>query len=402
MNTDSLLRATDRWQSFVETLTASDITVLDRGAAGHKLKVVCHEQDVSYDATHKRFKRWQQTLNLPSLVALLYVWRATREQSAQPDLDEPTLMRHASGLAKEMSRRLSRPAQRLEVSAERRRRHPQHHLVIDSRARRESHRLALAQSVLSPALWHALLGVGQDMGHLGMRRVHIPAQHCLFVNTVAGSVLLPKQSRAVLALLDWARDIDTTGFMARIGRAAPFALPMILTARHAGVLEHVPISGAEIALSHCTIPQASFAWQQLAGDCASAAYDSMQDIEFLQALWRRDSRASELRAMVNALPPALVLGPCAGLALSVLAADATMPLTALAAAEKLRSAVDARLRHAEILGIHPLRLLAHFSMQDAGVEGDLNLVLLATGELLLDEEGFIPGNNALPQISVRA
>ena len=81
----------------------------------------------------------------------------------------------------------------------------------------------------------------------------------------------------------------------------------------------------------------------------------------------------------------------------MLAADATLPLTALAAAEKLRSMVEARLRHAEILGIHPLRLLSHFSMQDAGVEDDLNLVLLATGERLLDEEAFVLAGNAQGQ-----
>ena len=388
MSGDSLLRSADRWQSFVEALTPSDITVLDRAAAGQKLKVVCHEQDVSYDAIQKRFKRWQQTLNLPSLVALLYVWRTTREQPVGADINEPTLMRHASAIAGEASRRLSRPAQRIEVAPERRQRDPQHYLVNDSRARRESHRRALARSVLSPALWYALLGVGQDMGPLGLRRVHIPAQHSLFVNTVTATVLQPQQSRAVLALLDWAQDIDVTSYMARIGRAAPFALPIILTARHAGVLEHMALSGAEIALSQRTTSQALFDWQQIAGACASAAYDSLLDSEFLLAIWPREGRDRELLTMVETLSPHLIFGPCTGLALAVLAGDTSMPLIALAATEKLRAVVDARLRNAEILGVHPLRLLAHFSMRDAGLEDDLSLTLLATGELLLvdDEE----------------
>ena len=75
-----------------------------------------------------------------------------------------------------------------------------------------------------------------------------------------------------------------------------------------------------------------------------------------------------------------------GLTMALMATQIKQPTLALAAAERLNTMVRARLRHAEILGVHPVRLLAYFSMMDAGIVGDPKSFELRRGELLLDED----------------
>ena len=141
MNTPSIQRATNRWQSFFSTLSQADITVLDRAATGHKLKVVRFEQDISYDTLQKRFKRWQFALVLSSLATLLHVWRVVRVRQIETDVDEPTLMRYAQDVSTESAQRVPE----IDMPSELRHRHPAAMAVASAAERRQAMAGTLAQ-----------------------------------------------------------------------------------------------------------------------------------------------------------------------------------------------------------------------------------------------------------------
>jgi hypothetical protein len=103
--TDPVARATETWNAFYGSLDESEKIILDRAAAGHKLKAVCYEEDVSYDTVQKRFKRWQAQLGLPALNTLLHVWRIVRADQATTVNEEPPLLRHAPEVALETALR---------------------------------------------------------------------------------------------------------------------------------------------------------------------------------------------------------------------------------------------------------------------------------------------------------
>ena len=72
-----------------------------------------------------------------------------------------------------------------------------------------------------------------------------------------------------------------------------------------------------------------------------------------------------------------------GLAMALFSVQESACETPSVVANLLRTLVRARLRHAEILGVHPARLLVYFSMQEAGMASNPESFLLHAGELLM-------------------
>ena len=98
---------------------------------------------------------------------------------------------------------------------------------------------------------------------------------------------------------------------------------------------------------------------------------------------RKDNDERLNRALVSA-PKNALLGPLTGMSVAMLAMQGNQSSTSLRAHKLVGVMVRARLRHAEIVGVHPLRLLTFFSMQEAGWANDPTLVFLSTDERLID------------------
>lgn len=397
-----MLRATNHWDHFFSSLTREDITVLDRAAAGHKMKAVCRDLDVNYDTLQKRFRRWQDDLKLTSLNSLLIVWWTVRAKERPVDADHPAILRLATEVATETARRLKQPALDVEIPAAQRVRQLPAEIFAKSVQRRRGTPVTLTQCVLSPALWHALLSIAQELGALALRRAHICAQHRLFLATIAPDQPIAAGDQPINKLLAWLKDTDRATSMMSTGRGTPVALPLVVAARRAGALDAFGFSGAECALAHAALSAADDIWQQVAAASATSACAALDDMAVLHDFWRRESSAdsraklddhsdsvpthTSVDGIAEPTTPTTVLGPMSGLTMALMATQIKQPTLALAAAERLNTMVRARLRHAEILGVHPVRLLAYFSMMDAGIVGDPKSFELRRGELLLDED----------------
>jgi hypothetical protein len=379
----TVMRITDRWERFASSLSVQDVEVLDRAAAGYKLKVVCHEMQVSYDTVQKRFKRWQQELNLRSLPMLLHVWRTVRARQTVIDDSDPTLLRYAAEVAEEAAMRLAVPLPDVVVPEAQRKRQPPAEVFAKRARTRRSDMVQLTQCVLCPALWHTLLSIGQELGEHALQRAHVLAQHRLFLHLLTPQIAIPPDESAITELLAWLHDVDRATSMMSSGRGTPVALPLLVAARRTHVLDGYAMSGAELALRNATRSQANAIWERVAAAMSTTACTSLDDIALLHAVWRAELSPDEW--MSQAAGATRILGPMTGLAVALFTA---MPVTgdaSRASAHLLRSIVRARLRHAEILGVHPARLLAHFSMQASGVASSPESFLLHPGELLLSD-----------------
>jgi hypothetical protein len=404
MTTPTIARAADKWQRFFSALCEQDRQVLDRAAAGQKLKVVCHELDVNYDAVQKRFKRWQQELDFHSLNNLLHVWRTVRSKQRLVDLAEPTLLRYASEIANEAARRLNNAAYDMTISDAQRQRQPAAEMFARSTHPRHGDGPLLTQCVLSPALWHTLLCVGQEQGEAALQRAHIVAQHRLFLHALMPNEPVDADDQSVTHLLRWMRDIDRASSMMSTGRGTPVALPLLVAIRRMHVLRHHALSGAEIALRDSTRAQESAIWQRVADAMGAVAFSAHDDMAFLHQMWRdvkikpaaRDAQSGGSDIDGGAPEPEFaavatchVLGPLTGLALALMATQIQHPDLAACSAEALQTLVHVRLQHAQALGIHPVRLLAHFSMREAGVAVESKFFALQSGELLIHDEASV-------------
>ena len=182
---EAIASATARWQRFYVSLSEVDKVVLDKAALGQKLKVVCSAHDVPYDTLQKRFKRWQEDLRLPSLNVLLYVWQVVRthraERATEVADDVPTLMRFARevALAAALQQRPGYGEVTLPDSLSVR--PPELGALRSDSLRRQDAAEQMGECVMSPALWLALLTIGQQVGAMGLRRAVVPFQHQLFL-----------------------------------------------------------------------------------------------------------------------------------------------------------------------------------------------------------------------------
>ena len=278
---------------FFSSLSAQDVQVLDRAAAGHKLKVVCHEMQVSYDTVQKRFKRWQQELNLRSLPMLLHVWRTVRARQTVIDDSDPTLLRYAAEVAEEAAMRLAVPLPDVVIPEAQRKRQPPAEVFAKRARTRRSDMVQLTQCVLCPALWHTLLSIGQELGEHALQRAHVLAQHRLFLHVLTPEVALPSGDIAITALLDWLQDVDRATSMMSTGRGTPVALPLVVAARRMNLLDGYALCGAEAALRDSTRAQANAIWERSAGAMSTTACSSLDDVALLRALWGAEFSADE-------------------------------------------------------------------------------------------------------------
>lgn len=364
-------RATQKWQEFYSALGDVDKIVLDKAAAGHKLKVVCYEHDVPYDTLQKRFKRWQDQLGLPSLQVLLYVWRIVRTTAAKgevnlPEDSVPTLMRFAPEIALEVAMREHAGYHEISLPAALRAQAIRPSSTAAEIDRRAHAAERMTECVMSPALWLALLSVGQEVGGAGLQRAVVPAQHQLFLQMLgtADPADLPDTS---VASLFAALDRDEYSSSGQWGAGAPVALPLVLTARAMGLLARFTRCDTEAMLRAQPPMQQRIFWESRVERIKYAAYDTRNDV----ALWQRfcaivhdPAAAADL---LRGVTLDIVLGPLTGLAVAIVARAPRFAAQRETFARMYSVVVRARLRHAQHFGIHPVRLLGYFAMEDAGI-----------------------------------
>jgi hypothetical protein len=395
----AIVRSTTRWQQFYVALTDVEKTVLDKAALGHKLKVVCYELDVPYDTVQKRFKRWQEALGLSSLNQLLHVWQSVRTRQPERAMaltdDVPTIIRYTPdvALAVAMQRRPGYQEVTLPDTLRKRARGGQGSRGINALCSEPRRQLDtaehMAECVMSPALWLALLTIGQEVGASGLQRAVVPFQHQLFLQMLGAADAADAPAYAMPQFFEALASDETHG-VDSWGEGAPLALPLALTARALGLLSHVPVSAAEADVRRSP-PQAEQAfWASRAQRMSYAAYSAHNDA----ALWQRfcaGVRARDDRAVastLHALTLDIVLGPLTGMAVAIVARSTRFAAIRDEFSVFYPVILRARLRHAQHLGLHPRRLLAYFALQEAGLPVQASTVQLAPDENIVTEVDF--------------
>lgn len=248
---EAIAKATERWQRFYSSLSEVDKIVLDKAALGQKLKVVCFDHNVPYDTLQKRFKRWQDDLGLPSLNVLLYVWQVVRaqhpERATEVADDVPTLMRYAPDIA-------------LEAAMQRRPGYKEVHLpeslsvrapgligLSSDALRQQGFTEQMTECVTSPALWLALLTIGQQVGAMGLQRAVVPFQHQLFLQMIGAADAADVGTIAQTQFFEALESDEELG-TGQWGGGAPLALPIAITARALGLFAGVAPCTAETSL----------------------------------------------------------------------------------------------------------------------------------------------------------
>ena len=385
---ESIARATKRWQRFYASLSEVDKIVLDKAALGQKLKVVCFDHNVPYDTLQKRFKRWQEDLRLPSLNVLLYVWQVVRAQHPERVTevadDVPTLMRYAPDVALEaaMQRRPGYKEVRLPASLSVRA--PGLNGLRSDSLRQQDLAEQMGECVMSPALWFALLTVGQQVGAMGLQRAVVPFQHQLFLQMLGAADSADVSSVAQTQFFEALESDELTG-AGQWGAGAPLALPIEITARAMGLFAGVAPCVAESNLRRSPPMQQRAFWESRAARIDYAAYVTRNDI----ALWQRFCAGIRddniVTATLQAVTLDIVLAPLTGMAVALVARSACFANIRDQFAAMYQVIVRARLRHAQALGIHPRRLLAYFALEAAGIPAHSSMIQLSASENIVSE-----------------
>ena len=386
--TEAIAKATERWQRFYASLNEVDKIVLDKAALGQKLKVVCFDHNVPYDTLQKRFKRWQEDLRLPSLNVLLYVWQVVRaqhpERAAEVADDVPTLVRYAPDVALEaaMQRRPGYKEVRLPASLSVRA--PGLGGLRSDSLRQQDLAEQMGECVMSPALWLALLTIGQQVGAMGLQRAVVPFQHQLFLQMLGAADSADVSSVAQTQFFEALESDEITG-AGQWGAGAPLALPIAITARAMGLFAGVAPCAAESNLRRSPPLQQRAFWESRAARIDYAAYVTRNDI----ALWQRFCAGSRddniVTTTLHAVTLDIVLAPLTGMAVALVALSARFANIRDQFAAMYQVVVRARLRHAQQLGIHPRRLLAYFALEAAGIPAHSSMMQLTAGENIFTE-----------------
>ena len=385
---EAIARATARWQRFHASLSEVDKIVLDKAARGQKLKVVCSAHDVPYDTLQKRFKRWQEDLRLPSLNVLLHVWQVVRtqrvERATEVADDVPTLMRFAPEVALAAALQ-QRPGYRevslpdsLSVRA------PELGALRSDPLQQQDVAEQMRECVMSPALWFALLTIGQQVGAMGLRRAVVPFQHQLFLQMLGAADNADVSSMAQMQFFE-ALECDETTSAGQWGAGAPLALPIAITARAMGLFSDVAPCATESNL-HLSPPMQQRAfWESRAARIDYAAYVTRNDI----ALWQRFCAGIRddniVTTTLQAVTLDIALAPLTGMAVALAARSARFAHIRDQFAAMYQVIIRARLRHAQALGIHPRRLLAYFAIEATGIPAPPSMMQLSANENIVTE-----------------
>ena len=172
--------------------------------------------------------------------------------------------------------------------------------------------------------------------------------------------------------------------MVEAGLRAPLALPVVIAARKALALRRFNASAAERTLAASSSAEMSTFWECIAANTGTPACCPLADVAFLQTVLQDLDNDEHLNRALVSVPKTALLGPLTGMSVAMLAMQGKQSSTSLRAYALMGVMVRARLRHAEIVGVHPLRLLTFFSMREAGLANDPTLVFLSTDERLID------------------
>lgn len=384
----AIAQATELWQRFYAALSEVDKIVLDKAALGQKLKVVCFDHNVPYDTLQKRFKRWQEELRLPSLNILLHVWQIVRAQepqrAAQVAEEVPTLMRYAPDVALEAAMRRQPGYKEVRLPESLSARAPELRPLRPDSLRQLDQAEQMGECVMSPALWLALLGIGQQVGAMGLQRAVVPFQHQLFLQMLGSADSADVNPAAQTQFFDALESDEEIG-AGQWGAGAPLALPIAITARALGLLVGVSPCDAETSLRRSTPMQQRSFWESRAARVGYAAYVTRNDI----ALWQRFCAGIRDETIVttamHAVTLDIVLAPLTGMAVAVVARSARFAAIRDQFATMYQVIVRARLRHAQHLGIHPRRMLAYFALEAAGIPAHPSMMQLSAGENIVTE-----------------
>lgn len=362
--------------------------MLDKAALGQKLKVVCSAHDVSYDTLQKRFKRWQEDLCLPSLNVLLYVWQVVRTQRAERATevadDVLTLMRLAPevALAAALQQRLGDREVSLPDSLSVRA--PGLGTLRSDLLRQQDAAEQMGECVMSPALWLALLTIGQQVGAMGLQRAVVPFQHQLFLQMLGAADSADTSSTAQAQFFK-ALEIDEITGLGQWGPGAPLALPMTITARAMGLFSDVAPCATESNLHRSPPLQQRGFWESHAARINYAAYVTRNDI----ALWQRFCAGIRddniVTTTLQAVTLDIALAPLTGMAVALVARSARFANIRGQFAAMYQVIIRARLRHAQALGLHPQRLLAYFALEATGIAAHPSMMQLSASENIVTE-----------------
>jgi hypothetical protein len=393
-NTDlgDIARIRPVWQQFYADLNATDKRVLDRAAAGEKLKVVCYELDVPYDTVQKRFKRWQTQLALPSLQTLLVVWRIVRSSRRALRTDRlvdpaPALLRHAPELAIEYALQEHDAQYEVRLPEKFKACHTDWPSAVLKQAMTGSRALALAEAVFSPALWFALLVTGQENQLEGLRQALVPQQHLAFLQLLG--VASGSQTHGTVQALQKVVDEESAADWLTLA-GTPFALPLLCSGRALGRYSSLARSAAEARLRAAPPLQQRHHWEHFAERVQVTAYDAHNDV----ALWQRFCAVTHdvdaAMTLLRGVSLDVLLGPLAGLCVAVALAHPRFAASHSVLFKIWRAMLIARVRHAQSLGISPPGLLAYFSMEESGIATAASYFALQPDESLLDDVDIDP------------
>lgn len=388
---DPVQIAADQWQNFFNALHDVDKIVLDKTAAGYKLKVVCYDHAVAYDTLQKRFKRWQDELGLPGLTALLHVWRTIRSKQISAFKDEPPLMRHAPEVALEAVLRQQPGYNEVALPDVLRNGTITRDTVADESRRVNDANAQLAQCMMSPAVWFATLSIGQDIGIPALQRSDVPLQHHVFLAMLdAVQINTTQNTDDIEHITQWLQHIDADRFagMGRYGSGGQQGLPLAITARKLGLfsdaseIAFVALCQSEIEVRQMAAAQLRSHWQSYAERLKHAAFSTHNDLAFWQRFCVYMGDAEKLRALVRTITLDLILAPLTGMIVAMLATGKRFAVMHTEMYPVFQVFLLARRRHAQSLGIHPSRVLAYFAMEQSAVAAYHSMVLLAPAEVL--------------------
>lgn len=364
-----LSRAFMVFTTWADTLTEVDKLALTRLAMGEDRKQVAHDLGIQYGTLCKRLERWQQSLDLKHQAHLIHLWFTVQMAIAPHEHSAPTILRHtphlAAMLASQADRKSPDPARQNAQSVIARSRLLQHgaHRV------QAYHHTALRRAVMCPTLWSiALLSIELDKTD-ALRTKHVVAKHAMFLAVIGARSSSRSLNFDWVTATDGSRDKDF------------YRDPLLLTALSVGVL---PV---DAFLASGRSPERSWspAFSSLYG------VDSSNDLSFsIEAdgeYW--NSWRSKLRRAKSGAPwhvevtTDTVHGPLTGLIIAAGAEYAENESQRTRCMTLFNEVADQRIKYAEALRIHPVRLLHYFGCDQLGLDAEWNSFFLRAGETLI-------------------
>jgi hypothetical protein len=131
-----------------------------------------------------------------------------------------------------------------------------------------------------------------------------------------------------------------------------------------------------------TTNQVKKQWEQRTQRYVHPAFSGHNDLAFWQRFCAFAKEEEKLAALIKTITLDLVLAPLTGMVVAVLTYADRYAALRETMNPVFQAFVLARRRHAQTLGLHPARLLAHFALSEGGVASPTSHILLGANEML--------------------